>query len=66
MNTNYGCLVPKIVDMGKWESNKIRHYSSLPRIRKQLRRGNWNYIQEHPEVRLLSNKYFSKFNWHCT
>ncbi|XP_070064539.1 uncharacterized protein [Drosophila virilis] len=50
MGTNAQCLTPKILDLGKWDSRAIRHYSTLPRIQKQLRRGNWTYIQEHPEA----------------
>ncbi|TDG49704.1 hypothetical protein AWZ03_003942 [Drosophila navojoa] len=53
MKKSNQCLVPKILDMGQWDSNKIKHYSSLPRIQKQLRRGNWAYIQEHPEIRAI-------------
>ncbi|XP_030565963.1 uncharacterized protein LOC115766237 [Drosophila novamexicana] len=53
MGTNAQCLTPKILDLGKWDSRAIKHYSTLPRIQKQLRRGNWTYIQEHPEIRAI-------------
>jgi len=40
----------KIWDLGKWNSRDIKHYSSISRIQKQLRIGNWEYLCQHPEV----------------
>ncbi|EDV51373.1 uncharacterized protein LOC6543871 [Drosophila erecta] len=43
----------KIWDLGKWDSRDIKHYSSISRIQKQLRLGNWEYLCQHPEIRAI-------------
>ncbi|XP_062128980.1 uncharacterized protein LOC133840868 [Drosophila sulfurigaster albostrigata] len=53
MNKQGHCQSSKILDLGKWDTNAIRHYSTLPRIQKQLRKGNWAYLSEHPEIRAI-------------
>lgn len=45
----------KILDIGKWDTNAIKRYNTLPRIQKQLRKGNWEYLNEHPEVLIVRN-----------
>lgn len=52
----------KILDLGKWDSNAIKHYNKLPRIQKELRKGNWEYLNAHPEVCLYRNLCKLKFN----
>ncbi|XP_022218257.1 uncharacterized protein LOC111071303 [Drosophila obscura] len=44
---------PKIWDHGKWDSGAIDKYNNIPRIQKELRRGNWVYICQHPEIRAI-------------
>ncbi|EDV90305.1 GH23291 [Drosophila grimshawi] len=53
MQNNKRSYSSKILDLGKWDSNAIKHYSSLDRIQKQLRKGNWAYISDHPEIRAI-------------
>ncbi|EDV97540.1 uncharacterized protein LOC6558265 [Drosophila grimshawi] len=53
MQNNKRSYSSKILDLGKWDSNAIKHYSSLDRIQKQLRKGNWSYISDHPEIRAI-------------
>lgn len=43
----------KILDIGKWDTNAIKRYNTLPHIQKQLRKGNWEYLNEHPEVLII-------------
>ncbi|EDW29468.1 GL22846 [Drosophila persimilis] len=43
----------KIWDLGKWDSRAIGKYNTIPRIQKELRRGNWAYICQHPEIRAI-------------
>lgn len=43
----------KVLDLGKWDTHAIRHYSTLPRIQKQLRKANCTYLSEHPEIRAI-------------
>lgn len=50
-----GAPQSKILDMGKWDTNAIKRYNTLPRIQKQLRKGNWEYLNEHPEVLIVRN-----------
>ncbi|KAH8239054.1 hypothetical protein KR032_000298 [Drosophila birchii] len=43
----------KVWDIGVWNSQDIQNYSSVSRIQKQLRLGNWEYICNHPEIRAI-------------
>ncbi|KAH8296697.1 hypothetical protein KR054_009918 [Drosophila jambulina] len=43
----------KVWDIGVWDSNAIKYYNSIPRIQKQLRLGNWEYLCSHPEIRAI-------------
>ncbi|XP_017089930.1 uncharacterized protein [Drosophila bipectinata] len=43
----------KIWDLGTWDSQAIKHYKSIPSIQKELRRGNWEYLCQHPEIRAI-------------
>ncbi|KAH8411176.1 hypothetical protein KR222_009644 [Zaprionus bogoriensis] len=53
MQNNAQCPTSKIFDMGKWDSDAIKRYRTLPRIQKQLRKGNWAYLSDHPEIRAI-------------
>ena len=35
-----------------WDSHAIKHYRTVDQIKKHLRKANWNYMCQHPEVRL--------------
>ncbi|ALC44138.1 CG34012 [Drosophila busckii] len=43
----------KILDHGKWDSGAIKHYNTIERIQKQLRKGYWSYLNDHPEIRAI-------------
>ncbi|EDW79542.1 uncharacterized protein Dwil_GK20535 [Drosophila willistoni] len=43
----------KIWDLGDWDSRAIKNYSSISKIQKEIRRGNWSYICHHPEIRAI-------------
>lgn len=58
----------KILDLGKWDSNAIKRYNKLPRIQKQLRKDNWEYLNAHPEVceypNLSKFKSYTSYTFH--
>ncbi|XP_030373090.1 uncharacterized protein LOC115623051 [Scaptodrosophila lebanonensis] len=43
----------KVLDQSKWDSSAIKHYCSIPRIQKHLRKANWSYLCSHPEIRAI-------------
>ena len=36
-----------------WESPAIKRYKTVDEIKTELRKANWNYMCQHPEVRRL-------------
>lgn len=44
---------PNLNCQGNWDTESLKNYTSLDRIKKQLHRGNWSYLCRHPELRAI-------------